>query len=458
MNPGAPKRLSPIVTLIVLTSILGTAGCRREVPEDTTEMPRAAKVLTIITPHSDRIREAFAAGFWDWYMARHKTPVRVEWIYRGTPQCVDYVRDVPSLRAQGVPARAPDVMFGGGIADHTELAQERMSRSVDLGDALAGFPAEVNGLPTRDAQDRWFATALSSFGILYNEQACRRRGIEPPATWADLADARFHGWVALADPRSSGSHRECMLLILQHEGWEKGWGTLLRILGNARALNARSGDALRQVESGVALATFAVNFDGMMLAAQSDGALRYIDPPGATAVTPDVVSALATASEPELAQEFVRYVLSDQGQALWGAKDAYRTPPGDPLYHYPLAERMYARPEILSVSKNPLQTDFGVRLAPQEADWQREVLKHLVVAACEGDNHVALQEVFRLGLPRPSDGPDELLVPPVSEQSGPDLARQLADDDQRAAIHERWAGEFAMRYARENERGAQKGS
>ena len=220
---------------------------------------------------------------------------------------------------------------------------------------------------------------------------------------------------------ASGSHRECMVLVLQEKGWYSGWRMLMRIIANARAVSSSSRDVLKQVSDGTCLAGFAVNFDGMALAAESDGALEYIDPPKATAAMPDIISVLTTSTEPSLAEDFVRYVLSDEGQMLWGVTREQRAPIGDTLYHYPIAPSLYAdHADKLSVANNPLESDFGLQPDPRTAAAYGEVLKVLVQAA-GGKNHVHLQQVWEKliakGMPNMVFMP--LTEPPFSEERRP---------------------------------------
>jgi len=341
-------------------------------------------------------------------------------------------------------------MFGGGVDDHRKLASESLSRAVVLGDELAGFPEEVAGLPTRDSEGHWFATGLSSFGIVYNDKLCRAHGIEPPKTWKDLADPRFRSWVGIADPAASGSHRQCLVLILQHQGWDDGWGTILRILANSRALVRRSSEVLSEVGSGIFLAGFAVNFDGLTLAAESDGAIRYINPIGATSATPSVTSVLQSVTELKLAEDFLRYCLSESGQVVWSVKSSARSSNGPTLYHYPLSPQVYADyAEDLSVAENPLETDFGLHIDLDQAKQQSAILVPLVQAAC-GENHVLLQRtwkaVIEAGLPAEALG--ALIAPPFDEATAYQLGEkyQAADSLQARAMKKEWSAMFRARY------------
>ncbi len=419
------------------------AGC------DRSDAPGAAAAdsgvtLTILTPHNEAIRDAFGAGFAGWYARERGSRVSIQWIVRGTPQCVEYIEKSLGGSADEFRGAIPDVMFGGGIADHRELRARGLSRPVDIGDRLAGIPPDVAGLPTRDPDRHWFGTGLSSFGIIYNSRACRERGIEAPATWADLADPRFAGWIGLADPAASGSHRECMLLILQHLGWDRGWPTLMGILANARAVNRRSADALNGVQSGVFLASFAVNFDGMRLAAESGGDLVYIDPPGATAISPDVVSVINAPRPDAAAVEFVRYLLSVEGQLLWAGAAAPAEGRLVSLYHYPILPEVYAKhASELSVAGNPYTRELGVKFDLTRADLFGALLPALVSAAA-GENHVRLQ---RAAAAADAAGRQVLFAVPFDEAAARDHAAALGAAEPTAAqtLLSGWAGEFRKR-------------
>ena len=249
--------------------------------------------------------------------------------------------------------------------------------------------------------------------------------------------------------RASSSHRECLALIAQHEGLDPGWATIIRILANAHALNARSGDALRQVETGISLATFAINFDGLTLAAQSDGAIQYIEPPGATALSPDLISLLKISASPELARDFVRYVLSDEGQTLWAVKRDR----GDTLYHYAISPKIYEKhAQDLAVERNPFTTDFGLPFDPEQVMTRGRRLTSLVGAACAGSNHVKLQQAWQalIDAKLPANALAQLTAPlgeqPATSEPATRPADAAAPDTGKPP--EEWVAKFAEKYAK----------
>lgn len=443
MQPAKRMRGWLIVSACIAAISLNPAcnegeGAPREIPPPPT-------TLTIITPHSATIREAFERGFGDWRRQQDGPPVQIEWIVRGTPQCVTYVRSAFS----GGSERPPDLMFGGGISDHQALAASGFCRTPDLQDVIKDVPDQVRGLPSRDPEGRWFATGLSSFGIVYNEKQCGLRGIDAPANWADLADPRYFGWLAIADPAGSGSHRQSMMLILQAQGWEEGFSTLIRILGNTRALAPSSGEVLDNVRSGNCLAGFAVNFDGQAIAEETGGGVRYVNPPGATAATPDVCSVLKSAVDAELAADFVRFCLSEQGQTIWGVRAEHRDTGGRDLYHYPIVPRIYTDyADKLAVNENPFAADFGVQVDLTKSGWQTFLLVPLVEAAC-GDRHVLLQQTWRklIDAGLPADALAEFTRPPLDEDAASKaVEKMLESPEETERLIDEWSRVFESRY------------
>lgn len=422
------------------------AGCDRSA-NPAYAAPPPSKQLTVVTPDNEKIRRAFQHNFSTWYANKYGPSVQFDWVVRGTPECLKYVSEGAE---SDDPRPIPDIMFGGGILDHTWLAEQGLSAPIKLDGAVADIPAEVDGLKTRDAEGRWYATGLSSFGILYNKAACEQRRIEPPADWADLADPRFESWIAMADPKVSGSTRESLMLILQGQGWDAGWATIMRILGNTRALVDGSSVALHQVETGVSLATFAVNFDGMALAAESNGKLVYFNPPGETAVNPTATSVLGTCKDMELATEFVRYCLSEEGQKIWSLRAEARGGMGETLYHYPINPKIYDQfADQLAVEDNPFKTHLGLKFDPELRAQNAAIALPLIAAAC-GDNHVALQQAWaaltQAGLPE--EAVAKLTVPPLGEAAAHDAGAKLAsaNDDTAADMRAEWGRLFAARY------------
>jgi ABC-type Fe3+ transport system substrate-binding protein len=449
--------VKPVIAVSLMVGMLawwalGLACEQQSAPADV-RRPVEVKYLTILTPHNASIREVFERGFSDWHESKRGKPVQIEWITRGTPECTALIETVFSSTGGIRDRQTPDLMFGGGIADHAQLAERGYTMGLSLETALKGIPEQVHGLPTRNAEGTWFASGLSSFGIVCNQRDCGRRGLEPAATWTDLADPRFAGWIGVADPQKSGSHRQSMMLVMQKYGWSEGWATLIRILANAPAVLQSSSQVLDQVGSGVFLASFAVNFDGLARQNASGSAVVYVNPAGATAVTPDVTSVLKSSQDAGLATDFIRYCISDEGQRAWAAKAEHHGLGGSTLYHYPIAPHMYTEHvDILAVKENPLETDFGLVVDLEDSGRLVKALLPMVHAATRDGNHILLQKAWATviaGGMKP-EAVRELTALPFGEKEAVEVgeAYRVADAESAERLIEPWKNMFREKYER----------
>jgi len=431
--------------LAILTGMSG--GCAEPANSKQTTSPPLS--LTIITPHSDRIQQSFEVGFSEWHRAEMGRNVDIQWITRGTPQCVQYIEDIFESRGGAESGGRPDVMFGGGIADHAMLTRAGRTRKIDVAKAIADIPESINDMPTRDREGHWYATGLSTFGIIYNHGMCEIRDVTPPVTWSDLAGPAYFGWTAIADPTASGSHAQAMVMILERFGWQEGWPIIIRTLANARVLAPGSSMATEQVTSGYCLAGYSVNFTGLA-AQESERGVKYINPDGATAATPDVISVLKTSTNPDLAARFVEFCLSKPGQATWGVRPEFRQTVGDTLYHYPINPKIYEEFEgKLAVNENPFQSTFGTTIDLDRAANESALIAPLVQAAC-GDNHVLLQRAWRaiINNDMNAEALAELTKLPIDPEKIEDLAGtwRNADQNRREEMLADWSTQFRKRY------------
>jgi ABC-type Fe3+ transport system substrate-binding protein len=350
--------------------------------------------LIVVTPHVQQIRVEFARAFRDWHAARYPQDPPVFVDFRtpgGTSEIIrllqaQYNAAIAAGRIAPDGSCAPgtigfDIMFGGGTYDHGRLAagegvtvpasegsQERtpLPMSVPAGfspeQMAAWFPvATVGVVPLYHPEQRWIGTALSSFGIVYNRALVPAILGKPEIeTFDDLADPRLFGWVAMADPRQSGSISTTLDSILSKYGWEDGWKLLRRIAANSRTFVASSARPPLDVSQGEAAAALAIDFYGR---AQSQAILEpgqspeesrvgYVDPPGSVSIDPDPVSILRGGPDPELARRFVEFTLSPEGQALWNLR-SLKALEADP-----------------SLPRNPTLAD-GTPLGPAEYELRR---------------------------------------------------------------------------------------
>ncbi|MEO7319778.1 MAG: extracellular solute-binding protein [Chthoniobacteraceae bacterium] len=279
-----------------------------------------------------------------------------------------------------------DLFFGGGAYDFEQ--QARAGRLVDAGFISAHpglfnnhvIPQKVSGEPFWDPQGRWIGTVISSFGICYNTDALARLGIAPPPQrWADLADPRYFHNVALANPTQSGSVNKSFEMLIQQqmqevvagrtllpdeekaavaEGWTRAQQLLMKIGANARYFTDSSTKIALDTEAGEAAAGMTIDFYGRFQSEavrRPDGSsrLQYVNAAGGTSVGVDPIGLFRGAPNPELARDFIAFVLSPEGQKLWNWKVGA---PGGPkryaLRRLPILPALYA-PEFKPLRSDP---------------------------------------------------------------------------------------------------------
>jgi iron(III) transport system substrate-binding protein len=393
------SRLAPIVIFSLLGLIIGIPFLLRPPAAERQALP-AEQTLIVITPHVQQISKEFGPAFEAWHEKKYGQPVRVDW--RGPMGTSDIYK---LLTAQYTAAISDgrighdgscqagvmtfDILFGGGSYEHNRL---KSGVTVKVGTDDQGKPKMVtipmsqpagfeqgqldawfgeNKIGTQylyDPQQFWVGTALSAFGIVYNKDIYKKMGLHEPSQFADLCLPELSGWVALADPRQSGSLATTLDAILNNElwaiareeGWEKeldaaivaeprgkraswvktlwptrgpsiqrawdrGWRMLREMCANTRYFTGSSTKPPIDVSQGEAAVGLAIDFYGrgqsqaVLLPGQDPATSRvgYTDPRGATYIDADPISILRGGPNPELARRFIEFTLTTHGQALW---------------------------------------------------------------------------------------------------------------------------------------------
>lgn len=308
---------------------------------------KGVRTVVIVTPHNEQIRSEFSRAFVRWHQQNFGELVDVAW---NAPGGTTEIRRMlvaqyeAALRHGSAPGGDADLLFGGGsyefelLSRHVKVqvdGQERTTTILEpctwmtptLLDELYG-PNSVDGRTIYDPELYWFGVALSTFGIVSNVAQCEARGIDPPASWADLADPALFEAVALSNPSQSGSVATAFETILQRLGWERGWQVLRRAAANSNQILASSSVIPTTVGSGESCAGIAIDFYGryQVQALQEHAVetglpaidrLDFRTPVGESVVDADPIAILRGAPNAELAKRFVQFCLSLEGQLLW---------------------------------------------------------------------------------------------------------------------------------------------
>lgn len=433
--------------MVALIVVLGYFTFR-----DASDGAGGAARLVIVSPHPETVLQEFERAFSAKHEQETGRPVRIDWEdHGGTSSIVRYITSEFSASPEGV---GIDVFWGGGFEPYVKLADEgRLEARGMRDDILENLPGDLGGIPMRDSEHRWYGTALSSFGIMYNKLRLDSLGLESPRSWEDLAKPEMLGEVGAADPRRSGSAHMCYEIILQALGWEEGWATLVRMAANSRNFYEGANDiprnvSLAQVATGAVIDFYAWN------QIRIDGAdkIGFVLPSPLTVLTPDAIGVLKGAPNEELAFRFVEFVLSEEGQKLWFLRlGASGGPTRNELERIPMRADVYrTHQDHTNVKFDPSAFDTDFVFRPEVDSRRRAALKDFYGATLI-DTHPELVAAWRgvidRGL-RPAEVA-ELCKPLVSEE---ELARmseeRWSDPTFRNRMIMEWSNEARQRYNR----------
>lgn len=468
-----------VIILVLLVTLVVPFALR---PRQTTGV-KADETLVVISPHNEAIRQEFEKAFVRWYRERTGRTVAFDWrLIGGTSEIARYLEgeyttafqnhwentlgrrwsnDVlngfangrlsADASAEAREARAAflasdvgcgiDLFYGGGSYDF--IRQAEAGRLVDSGILTKRpewftdevIPQSFAGEEYWDKNGRWVGTVLSSFGIIANRDSLKRLGVDQtPGTWADLADPRYVGEVALADPTKSGSIAKAFENVVQQqmqarvfdrlatarfateearkaaeaqavaEGWLDGLKLLQKIGANARYFTDSAQKVPIDVAAGDCAVGMGIDFYGRqqqeaVRRRAADDRVSYVSPEGGAVASVDPVGLLRGAPHKELAVAFIEFSLSMEGQKLWNLKPGV---PGGPEYYalrrLPVRKDFYEIEGIDALRSDPDEKPYAPQerliYRPERTGWLFRELAFVIRVMCL-DTQPELKEAWR---------------------------------------------------------------
>lgn len=274
-----------------------------------------------------------------------------------------------------------DLFFGGGVVEH--------KRESDMGHIVSSgvveshpeifcdtcIPLHLSGDILWDPQGTWIGTSLSSFGIMYNTDRISDLKFEKdPTQWVDLTSHKLYRQIAMVDPMQSSVVIKCLEMILQqqmkfvrsdilskthrpeltkdelHEvlnkGWINGLKIIQKIMANSRYFTDNSVTTVWDVCMGNCSVGIVVDFYGrhqreLTRSRGGSDRLRFVLPKGGSCISPDPIAMFRGAPHKSVAQAFIEYAVSKEGQERIGFRTG--TPNG---------------PQYYALHRTPVRRDF----------------------------------------------------------------------------------------------------
>jgi iron(III) transport system substrate-binding protein len=157
----------------------------------------------------------------------------------------------------------------------------------------------------------YVAQGVSALALVWN----RNSDVPKPTDWSDLTDEVYRDQVTMPDPAQSGAAFELISGLLTSMGEEGTWQLIEDLADNDMIVPGPNARALNPVLQGAKSVVFGA-VDYISLGQQAEGeTIEVIFPESGTVIAPRPIMILASTSLPNEAEQFVDFVLSEQGQA-----------------------------------------------------------------------------------------------------------------------------------------------
>ena len=277
--------------------------------------------LIIISPHPEGIETEFGNNFEKWYKEQTGRIVKTDWRdVGGTSSNYRFIESEFKRVPDGINV---DIFFGGGTDNYLRLSNNGWLHAYKLPESQLGQMTQLfQGIPLYDAEYQWYGAALSSFGIMHNEELRAMLNLPKVSAWQDLGEVALLGKIGAADPRESGSAHMVYEIILQTLGWKEGFALLTKIGGNVRGFSAGANAIPTDVVAGQVIYGLAIDFYAYgQIAIVGADKIKYIVPADGAVINADPIAILKGAPNLPVAQKFLEFVLSEDAQKLWMLRD-----------------------------------------------------------------------------------------------------------------------------------------
>ncbi len=349
---GMIIRIKPVLAALAL------AGCT----------PALAGTVTVITSFPKELTQAYKAAF-----EKANPDIKLEILNKNTVSGIAYVKETDA-------GKRPEVFWASAPDAFEVLAQNKLLANA-TSIANPDVPAKIGSFPINDPDGLFMGQALAGYGIMYNTRLIKAKKLAPPKTWSDLLQPEWYNNVGITSPSRSGTMHLTVETILQGEGWEQGWNTLLRMAGNSAAITDRSFGVPDGINNGQFGAGPVIDFFGLS-SKYSKFPVDFVYP-DETAIVPANIALIDGARNPDEGKKFIAYTLSKEGQALLLKPEISRLPvlPYDKLGNipegYPDPQEIAGRSKVkfdVNVSQNRyyiVQSLFDQTITFRHQDLQR---------------------------------------------------------------------------------------
>jgi len=270
--------------------------------------------FTILTFHDAGIYNAFELAFLESEEAIENGIDDIEWITPrlGTPE--EYIR-----------AGMVDIIWGSK-SQVESLATESLLESfgLNMSDTLESINNSIAGTSLKGYNQQgelvWVGTSLSvvTHDLLVNTTLLEQKNLPIPKSWSDLANTTYNnetGIISHVSAAGSPTFSRIYDLLTQTLGWENGWVTMTGMVGNSKIFDSDS-QAMEALSNGSVGIVLYSNFGPYEQGEIPEG-VEIIHSKDQSIVRAEAIAISSTSMKKDIAERFIEFVLSAEGQALW---------------------------------------------------------------------------------------------------------------------------------------------
>jgi len=214
--------------------------------------PVLAGTVTVITSFPKDLTQTYKTAF-----EKAHPNITLEILNKNTVSGIAFVRETPA-------GQRPEVFWASAPDAFEVLGRDNLlAKAPDV--ANPSVPNAIGSYPINDPSGLYMGQALAGYGIMYNTRYIQAYKLPAPKEWHDLLAPEWFGHVGTTAPSRSGTMHLTVETILQGEGWDRGWNTLLRMSGNASNVTERSFGVPDGVNNGQFGAGPVIDFFGLSI-------------------------------------------------------------------------------------------------------------------------------------------------------------------------------------------------
>ncbi|MGX9417698.1 ABC transporter substrate-binding protein [Vibrio sp. RC27] len=252
----------------------------------------AQTTLLLYTSQPNQDAQQTVAAF-----EKQNPEIRVNWIRDGTTKLMTRFQ-----AEQEAGVKSPDLLL---IADSVTM------ESLKQKDLLYPYQSKHQknyDSALYDAKGYYHGTKMITSGIAYNTQASFK-----PTSWWDLTKPELKNLTAMPSPLYSGAALIHLATLTENE--DLGWDYYQQLKNNQVKAQGGNGGVLSALSSGTKAYGAIVDF--LAIREKAKGApIEFVFPKEGVSMVTEPVAILANSKHTEAAQQFVDFLLSEQGQEL----------------------------------------------------------------------------------------------------------------------------------------------